>query len=281
MSSSDLVFPQFSVLMSLYHAEKPSNLEACLESLRIQTALANQVVIVFDGPISISLERVVDKWRESLNIETLKLPKNIGLGGALNKGLQLCEHNFVARMDTDDVCQPNRFERQLFEFMSDSTLSLCGANTFEFSGTPENVISTRNVPASQDQIIQKCIFINPFNHPTIMFKKEDVLQAGGYKPLPWMEDWYLWLRMLALGYKGLNIEEYLVRVRTGYEMIARRAGWSYVKSEWLITKVKVGLGFTNWPMAIVIFIIRSAPRLLPQKLLMPLYLYTRKKVSVN
>lgn len=110
-----------------------------------------------------------------------------------------------------------------------------------------------------------------------MYKKSHVMSVGSYRDLPWMEDWYLWLRMLENGCEGINLDENLVSARTGIAMISRRSGFKYIVSEWKLTKIKVDLNFTSWPAAFKIFIIRSFPRLLPKSLLLRLYTYSRKK----
>ncbi|ELK0490891.1 glycosyltransferase, partial [Escherichia coli] len=103
----------FSVLMSLYIKEKPEYLHECLKSLYEQTKQADEIVLVYDGPITNELDKVVNYWLNSLPIKIIKLSKNVGLGQALNKGLAQCENDYVARMDTDDICHPKRFEIQI------------------------------------------------------------------------------------------------------------------------------------------------------------------------
>ena len=268
---------EFSVLMSLYFKEAPINLEECLNSLSIQTLMPNEIIIVFDGPLSEELTLVVDKWESLLPIKTIKLQENVGLGKALNVGLEYCQHDLVARMDTDDICFEDRFEKQIKQFQEDSNLTICGSHIFEFNGENNEIISHRKVPLVHKDIVESCIKINPFNHMTVMYKKSDILSVGGYKHFPWMEDWFLWLRLLANGYKAINIDDNLVKARTGLSMIKRRSGIAYVKSEWNISKVKVSLGLTSMPRAFIIFLYRALPRLLPKWMLYIVYKISRGK----
>ncbi|MCC4816388.1 hypothetical protein BCU85_06135 [Vibrio lentus] len=267
---------KFSVLMSLYHAEKETYLELCLKSLMEQTCRPNEVVIVFDGPISNELESVVDSWCDQLNIIIVRLSSNVGLGNALNIGVKSCSYELVARMDTDDICHKDRFKRQLDAFNSNPELSICGTSIDEFDGDVNNIISQRCLPASHADIVKASSKFNPFNHMTVMYKKSHILNVGGYKHMPWMEDWYLWLRLLSSGYFAMNISESLVSARTGMAMVSRRSGFSYVRSEWMLTKVKVDLGLVSRFNAIAIFFIRAIPRLLPKKCLHKIYLFSRK-----
>ena len=266
----------FSVLISVYNAEKAEYLDECFTSLNDQSLKASEIVLVLDGPIGLDLLKVIEKWKEPLSILIVPLKDNVGLGHALNFGLLKCNHELVARMDTDDICDPSRFQKQIMAFNNNPNLSICGTSIQEFDSTNSKVLSYRRPPLSNEDILLECVKINPFNHMTVMYKKSHVLSAGSYKDLPWMEDWYLWLRMLEKGYKGMNLDENLVSARTGISMISRRSGFKYIKSEWKLTKIKVDLNFVSWLVGLKVFIIRSFPRLLPKSLLIKLYIYSRK-----
>ena len=265
-----------SVLMSLYHAESPLYLDECLASLSSQTIKAEEVVLVIDGPISNALQAVVDKWIDPLNIHILPLKENVGLGSALNVGIKKCRNKLVARMDTDDICLPNRFEEQLKLFSANKNLAICGTSAEEVDPKSLLHISFRITPLSNIDIIKRLPYENPFNHPTVMFKKDAAISAGGYQDLPWMEDWYLWIRILSAGYEGGNIPQNLVKMRSGKDMISRRSGLEYVKSEWKITKIKKHYHLAASPKLLLIFLSRSLPRLLPHAVLRKIYLMYRK-----
>lgn len=122
----------FSVLMSLYNKETTNNLIQCLDSLVSQTLRADEVVLVLDGPISEELRGVFQKYITALNIKIVPIENNVGLGRALNLGVENCSYDIIARMDTDDICLPNRFERQIGEFIKDPTLVMVGSAIIEF-----------------------------------------------------------------------------------------------------------------------------------------------------
>lgn len=263
--------------MSLYHAEHPDNLQLCLQSLYNQSLIPNQVVIVYDGVISEELDSVVSIWVKRLNIEVVKLAENVGLGRALNHGLAKCDYELIARMDTDDICEFNRFSEQVDCFKNDIDLVLCGTLISEFIDSENNIVSIRDVPLESSSIIETCCKQNPFNHMTVMYLKSYVEKAGGYQHLPWMEDWYLWLRMISKGFKCINISKPLVKARIGKDMIGRRSGINYIKSEWLITKIKIKLGLISSCQSYKIFIIRAFPRILPKPILQLIYSYSRRR----
>lgn len=240
---------KFSVLMSLYIKEKPEFLKQCLDSLLSQTVCPNEIVVVKDGPLTEELEEVLQMYVSS-NPQLYKivaLEKNQGLGLALAEGILHCSNELVARMDTDDISVPNRFELQLAEFEKDCTLDVCGGHIIEFEENEGEYIAERRVPLTQKEIVSYQKKRSAFNHATVMFKKSKVLEAGNYKDCPLMEDDMLWVDLITAGAKCMNINEYLCKVRTNRDMIARRGGLSYYKKYKKARKMIYKTGFiTHW-----------------------------------
>lgn len=222
--------PKFSALLSVYYKETPEYFDTALESINSQTVKADEWVIVKDGAISEQLQAVIDKYKQlGVNIKEVPLPENKGLGLALAAGVPECSNELIARMDTDDIAGPNRFELQLAEFVKDPDLDLCGGQILEFDTDPDEPIAERRVPLEHDEIVSYQKTRSAFNHMTVMFKKSRVLEAGNYKDCPLMEDDMLWVDMILAGARCKNIDEYLCRVRTNRDMIARRGGLKYYK----------------------------------------------------
>ncbi|MGR5070377.1 glycosyltransferase [Vibrio alfacsensis] len=265
----------YSVLMSIYFKETKRNLEQCLASIYLQSLHPNEIVLVLDGKLTDELYSTIRRWQKRLPIITVELESNVGLGKALNIGLEHCSNELVARMDTDDLCMPFRFEKQIEQFIKDPSLDICGTFIKEFDECQNQSFSKRETPLTNDDIKRNCVSMNPFNHMTVMYKKTVVQNSGGYQHMPWMEDWYLWLRMISKNSKSINLPEYLVKARTGLAMIERRSGIDYIKSEWALTKIKVSLQLVSWPRALLIFIVRAFPRFMPKKLLFLLYKVSR------
>ena len=187
----------FSVLLSLYHKESALFLHQSLESVFAQTLLPTEVILVEDGPLSEELHAVVKEFMDRyLELKVIPLVENQGLGKALNEGLKHCSYDIVARMDTDDVAKPDRFEKQLAIFQEHPEVDVVGAWIDEFEGAVSNVLSVRKVPKDQEDILRFAKGRCPVNHPVVMFRKSAVLKAGGYKHFPLFEDYYLWVRML-------------------------------------------------------------------------------------
>lgn len=112
-------YPSFSVLMSLYIKEKAEYFDECMQSILNQTVMPSEIVIVYDGPISMELKQTVEKYIKEYPalIKIIINEKNKGLGLALADGVPACKYELIARMDTDDVARKDRFEKQLFEFI--------------------------------------------------------------------------------------------------------------------------------------------------------------------
>ena len=117
LTETKTVDNKFSVLMSLYIKEKPEYLRECIESILCQTVLPDEIVIVKDGPLTEELEQVLEEYisKNPTLYTIVPLGKNVGLGLALAEGMHWCRNELVARMDTDDVCRNDRFEKQLVE----------------------------------------------------------------------------------------------------------------------------------------------------------------------
>lgn len=221
-------FLPFSVLMSVYKKDNPLWLREALESIITQTIKPDQIVLVVDGYIGEELEKVLSSYSDKLDI--MRLEKNAGLGTALNKGLEICKHPLVARMDSDDISLSSRFEQQLSAFASDNQLSVSGGYIQEFDHKTKKIISVKKVPLSEKEVRKFIKFRSPVNHPSVMFKKTDVLAAGGYQPLHFMEDYFLWIRMINKGFKICNIPFILVNMRTTDSLYSRRGGYKYFLS---------------------------------------------------
>ena len=186
----------FSVLISLYYKEKPQFLMECLESLKKQTLQATEIVIVFDGIITSELEEMVMQYPSILPIKIIRLTKNVGLGKALNEGLKHCSYNWIFRMDTDDICLPERFEKQVEFIKQHSDVVLFSGHIAEFSDDKTIITGYRKVPIGDKNIRKYALSRSPFNHMTVAFRKDIIEAVGGYQHHLFLEDYNLWLRVI-------------------------------------------------------------------------------------
>lgn len=265
---------KFSVLMSLYVKEQAAYLIECLESLVAQTVLADEIVIVFDGKITPELEQVVQNFAEKLPLVIVRLAENQGLGKALNAGLKHCKNEWVFRMDTDDICTPDRFEKQLNFIQQNPGIVIFGGQIAEFGQNIQEIVSYRKVPISHQEIVSFTAKRCPFNHMTVAYRKSEVLGCGGYQNV--QEDYYLWIKLIGAGKLTANLADILVYARVGNGMVGRRRGFEQVKAEWRLFKLKQQVGLQSLSSGLIIFLIRALPRLLPVSLLSQIYKLTRQ-----
>lgn len=221
---------EISVLMSVYDEEKPSYLEQALQSMINQTLPPKQIVIVKDGKLKQELEEVLEKYKKRFPkmIDIYSFVQNLGLGEALKFGLQKCKYEYIARMDTDDIAPLERFERQSEIFKQNPQLDLLGGYIEEYDEKMEKLVSIRKVPLTLAEIKKQIKTQSPFNHGTVIMRKQAVLKAGNYSKTK-LEDYDLWARMLIGGCKMANTKEILGKNRTGNSMYARRSGIKQVK----------------------------------------------------
>ena len=223
---------KYSVLMSVYAKDNPEYLSNAINSMLAQTVLPEQFVIVIDGPVQDKVKQIICKYQHDYaNLFTiLPLKHNGGLGKALNVGLWHCRNELVARMDADDISMPQRCERELELFVQNKKLALCGTYIDEFYDIPENVRTIRKVPTEYEAIKKFIRRRQPFNHPTVMFRKSEVIRCGGYGKLVRKQDFDLFSRMINNGCYALNIDESLLKFRADEDNYKRRKSWSYIKS---------------------------------------------------
>lgn len=267
----------FSVLLSVYFKETPANLTECLESILSQTLKADEVIVVLDGEIGSELTEVINSWKKLLPIVLCPIATNVGLGNALNVGLEKCSNEIVFRMDTDDICTAKRFELQMDKFISNPNLSIIGGFVDEYDENFSKKTGCKTVPLNNSDIMKYMKYRNPFNHMSVAFRKSAIIAVGGYQHHKYMEDYNLWLRLLSSGYFGENLPEVLVHARAGNAMILRRRGISYVKNEWLLAKLKKELLLQTTVESIYVFLIRVVPRILPASMTKIIYSLIRKK----
>lgn len=227
--------------MSVYAGESAVNLRASIDSVLASDFLPAEFVLVVDGPIGDALQEVIDSYP---SLKVVRLGVNQGLGAALNEGLRHVTYEYVARMDSDDICMPNRMGLE-YAKLSEG-LDLVSSSILEFEESVDNITGRRDLPLTQEEIIEFSRKRNPFNHPSVMFRKSAVLAAGGYSSkFNLFEDYDLWVRMLMNGARVMNLAEPLVYMRTNEGMFLRRGGREYGKTMLKFHRSLMERGWTN------------------------------------
>ena len=273
----------FSVLSSIYYKEDPNAFHACMESIwKYQSVKPFEMILVEDGKLTPELYKEIEFWSSKLGhiLKIIKIKENVGTGKAKNLGLQHCSYEIVCIVDTDDICVENRFELQLDYFKNHPEITILGGQIIEFNENINNPSGSRHVPEEHDALVNYAQKQSPFNNMTIAYKKEHIVNVGGYQHHLWMEDYNLFLRLIAANYKLHNLNDILVYARVDNGMHGRRKGLAYIKSEFQLMKTKINLQLQNPLQAFIIFFLRSSVRLLPSKMLASIYnVFLRKKVT--
>lgn len=255
--------------MCVYKKENPSFLHCAMNSMWFQTVPTDDFVLVCDGPLTPELDKTIEEMKQlhpdELNV--IRLDENHGLGYALQVGLNHCKNELIARMDSDDISFFERCERELNIFANIPDISIVGSVISEFmdngSSVPVSFRSKRVVPERQKDIIEFAKKRNPFNHPSVMFRKKDVLAVGSYPDVRYMQDYYLWTYMLIQGFKGYNIQEPLVFMRANDDLFKRRSGKLYRDTQTNLIRYMRAHNFISGRQFYFSYILRSASSMAP------------------
>lgn len=258
---------ELSVVMPVYARADAAHFRRALESIYAQTYPAAEVIVVEDGPLTDAHYAVLDDFSDHhppLRREVL--PVNRGAAAGNQAGLCAARYPWIAKMDSDDIALPQRFECQV-ELLAAGHLDLVGSAMSEFDGDEANIIGLRRLPASPEEVAMYVRTNNPVNHPTCVYRRELAIAVGGYQPLAYMEDYDLMARMLAAGARMRNLPEPLVLFRAGDEMLDRRRAKGIFASEVAMQRNLREYGLIGRVRMGVNIVARSTFRLLPAPVL--------------
>lgn len=254
----------FSLLLPVYAGDDAEFLRLAFESsVQRQTLRPAEAVIVQDGPVpdALAAELARIEAESPVPVRIVRLPENRGLTEGLNAGLAVCAQPVVARMDADDVSDPERFESQWR--LIEQGYDLVGTGMVEFDDDPEVLGALRVPPTGAERIRAHARTHNPFNHPTMMYRRAAIERIGGYQAFGKMEDYWLGIRMIDSGARVENIAEPLVRYRVGAGVFARRGGWREARTEWRLQTAMRRMGFISWSQYLRNVLVKGVYRLLP------------------
>lgn len=267
MSESD-----FSLLMAVYHGDTPSQVRRAIRSnTSEQTLPPTQVVIVRDGPVPDGMQRLLDSLPAKLaaisgimDVDVVELERNRGLAHALNVGLSRCTHELVARADSDDISRPDRFATMIPLLASHPELGIVGSAIQEFEGDESRTGQIRTLPAGGEELARYARMQSPLHHPSVVFRRTAVLDAGGYpEHAGRFEDYLLWERLLMRGVGMRNLPEPLVLYRVDSGAYRRRGGCEMFREELRLQRRFLRDGFTTRTQFARNVAVRAGYRLVP------------------
>lgn len=263
----------FTVLISVYWKEKPDYLFQALKSIyHDQTLKPSEIILVKDGPLTPELDKIIENFTREAPVKVVSLNINQGLGRALNEGLKHCTNELIARMDTDDVSYPDRFEVQIKYMREHPQIDVMSGRINEFAGEMSNIRSCRSLPKTHEDIVKMARKRNPVNHVAVVFRKDAVFKSNGYMDFWQFEDYYLWARMMHEGAMFYNTMKPLVAVRFSNVDITRRHGLKYACNEFRFLKELYRLGIMRKIDMLLYVPIRFTLRLTPKWILYKIYM---------
>lgn len=217
--------PAVSVLLPVRNEEE--HLPAALASLFRQSSTDWELVAVDDGSTDGTAAILAEAARRDGRVRVLHRPAE-GVVAALNAGLEACRAPLVARMDGDDVCHPQRFERQVAYMRSHPETAVLGSAVRHFprpalQGGMRAYERWQNALLSDGEIRRDLFVESPFAHPSVIFRKDAVVDAGGYQDRGWAEDYDLWLRLATAGARLARLPETLLFWRDRPQRLTRTA----------------------------------------------------------
>ncbi|MFC7878478.1 glycosyltransferase, partial [Isoptericola sp. NPDC057391] len=255
---------RFSVLLPVYAGDDAAHLErGFLSVTRDQTLRPDEVVVVRDGPVGEDVAAVLGRLHELTDVPVTLVPleRNVGLARALEAGLEACKHEIVARADADDISRPERFVVQVP--LVAAGRDIVGSAIQEFDDD-EQAPGMVRVPPTGDDIATTARFRDPFNHPSVVYRRSAVAAAGGYEHLDLMEDYLLFARMIAAGADAENVVDPLVLYRVGAGAYARRGGRRLLASELALQRTLHSEGFLTGPQMVRNVVVRAGYRVVPE-----------------
>jgi len=189
--------PTISVLLPVYNAEL--FLHQSLESILAQTFSDFEVIAVDDGSTDSSLSILEQFSQQDSRIYIISRP-NTGIVGALNDGLKICSGKYIARMDADDLCRPDRFDLQVKRMESDTSLVALGSCAVAIDPNGDSLGDAPVLLTHNDIESQHLRGVTSIYHPAVMLDAESIRNLGGYRQPAWpAEDLDLWLRLGEVG----------------------------------------------------------------------------------
>ena len=232
-----------AVIMSVYQNDKIKYLKESVQSILDQTFTKFHYYIIFDGPVAAEIDNYITTLIDN-RIKLLRLDKNNGLAKALNYLLEIVlknpEYRLIARMDSDDISLPVRFEKQRSFLLAYPEISCVGSWYQEINDSGEHLFYCK-LPVEHEALRRRYYTKSPFAHPSVMYRRS-LIEIAGFYPTDsvLMEDNVLWGNALKAGIRFANIPEFLFQFRIDENFFKRRSGirygWNFIITRFKINK---------------------------------------------
>jgi len=262
--------------MSVYQGDNPEHFQLAIDSIFNQTQLPDQLVLVVDGPIEDKVSDKIHGYQNQYDFLTVHvLPENVGLIKALNSGLDLCQHPLVFRMDSDDIADVNRIRLQSEFMATHPEVTLLGTQMTDFTISTEHPLPSKIMPLGHEEIQSKLPWRNPINHPTVCFRRDAVLEVGGYPDLEFLEDYLLWCLLISKGHRCHNLDRSLLYYRFDDGTLTRRSGTKNFTNEVKLRRWLLDNNLCSTPVFVITCLMQLVLRYAP--ITLKRYLWRRSR----
>ncbi len=204
--------PLVSVLIPAYNAE--TTVESALASVLRQSLREIEIVLVDDGSTDSTVGIAEGMCRADERLRLVRMAHG-GIINALNSGIEYCRADLIARMDADDISHPRRLEAQAQVMLESPDVSVCSClvRMFPRRGLLGGLLRYEgwlNSVQTHEEIMRDMFVESPVAHPSVMLRRTELVDIGGYEEHGWPEDYDLWLRYHAAGKRFCKVEETLL-----------------------------------------------------------------------
>lgn len=238
----------FSAMLCLYKNNVVIQVKEAIESAFFkQTIPPDELIVVYDGPINQPIKDLVNSYKDKIKVRTIKFDKNVGHGVARAAAVDVCETDWIAIIDADDVSTQLRFEKLLQMVIQYPKTAVIGGGLKEFyeMGSEKKILNNRFYPSKPSELKQMLKFRSPIAQPTSILNVSAVRSVGNYQSWLNNEDYYLWIRLVAAGYELRNISDVLLLFRVSPDLYARRGGLKYWYNEVKLQRYSLRSGTTT------------------------------------
>lgn len=227
---------KISVIMSVYN-EESKWLKSSIESVLNQTYKNFEFIIIVDNPNRKDLIEIINYYKRVDDRIILSInEKNMGLVYSLNKGIKLSSGEYIARMDADDICIENRFEKQI-EYFNNNEVDLLVTRAY-FINEEGKKVGKSIVFKNSKQLMESLTYKNRLIHPTWMIKREVIFdnRINLYKNIPYAEDYDIAYRLVLNGFKISQLNQYCLYYRVRKDGISMSKYYDGLKSATFISQ---------------------------------------------
>ena len=268
--------PLISVVMPSYNSAP--FLSEAIESVLSQT-FKNFEFIIIDDCSTDNSWKIIQKYAEKdKRIITLKNNKNLKICKTLNKGIKIARGKYIARFDSDDICLPKRFEKQVKFMEKNNKVGVVGTN-FYLINKNGKYIGQKNFPKTNQECKKAFLFYNPFGHNTVLIRKKCFDEFGGYdNKFVYAEDLELWMRF-GQKYNFYNIQKNLLKYRLFNENSILKNQKTMIKNALKARKKAIiNYNYPIGPKGYIAYFTTWCMLFLPPRLVFILFKFLRKYV---